>query len=215
MSPPWQKNYKKSNFSESLRDSARRLPGWFQGPLGVFEACWNDFPRCQTEIEKSKFLVRKHVRSSFFTLNSCCVMFISLSSGVFFVVEETSHCKVNTGWKGSTSHPRGKQWLTVYRAPQVCDFVWPRTNFPAYLRSRPVQKWIRCVCLCVLEKVVHKGRFFCNPEKPKISQKSKFFKMQHKASKHLLEAFGELLGASIVVWSTIECLEKHVEPFWV
>jgi hypothetical protein len=25
------KNYKKSNFSESLRDSARRLPGWFQG----------------------------------------------------------------------------------------------------------------------------------------------------------------------------------------
>ena len=77
------KNYKKSNFSESLRDSARRLPGWFQGPLGVFEACWNDFPRCQTKIEKSKFLVRKHVRSSFFTLNSCCVMFISLSSGFF------------------------------------------------------------------------------------------------------------------------------------
>ena len=76
-------NYKKSNFSESLRDSARRLPGWFQGPLGVFEACWNDFPRCQTKIEKSKFLVRKHVRSSFFTLNSCCVMFISLSSGFF------------------------------------------------------------------------------------------------------------------------------------
>ena len=77
------KNYKKSNFSESLRDSARRLPGWFQGSLGVFEACWNDFPRCQTKIEKSKFLVRKHVRSSFFTLNSCCVMFISLSSGFF------------------------------------------------------------------------------------------------------------------------------------
>ena len=81
--PQNDKKYKKSNFSESLRDSARRLPGWFQGPLGVFEACWNDFPRCQTKIEKSKFLVRKHVRSSFFTLNSCCVMFISLSSGFF------------------------------------------------------------------------------------------------------------------------------------
>ena len=50
------KNYKKSNFSESLRDSARRLPGWFQGPLGVFEACWNDFPRWQTKMTRRAFL---------------------------------------------------------------------------------------------------------------------------------------------------------------
>ena len=35
--------------------------------------------------------------------------------------------------------------------------------------------------------------------------------MQHKASKQLLEAFEELLGASAVVWSTFECLEKHTK----
>ena len=75
----------------------------------------------------------------------CNVYFVVFR--IFFVAEETSHCKVNTGWKGSTSHPRGKQWLTVYRAPQVLvakgvfiwifliigSFVWSGYNFSMVL----------------------------------------------------------------------------------
>ena len=52
------------------------------------------------------------------------------------------------------------------------------------------------------------GKIFVRPRK---SQKSKFFKMQHKASKQLLEAFEELLGASTVVWSAFECSEKRTK----
>ena len=35
--------------------------------------------------------------------------------------------------------------------------------------------------------------------------------MQQKTSKWLPEAHRELLGASKVVWSTFECLEKHTK----
>ena len=52
------------------------------------------------------------------------------------------------------------------------------------------------------------GKIFVGHRK---SQKSKCFKMQRKASKELLEAFEELLGAFPVVWSTFECFEKHTK----
>ena len=59
--------------------------------------------------------------------------------------------------------PRGKHWLTVYRAPQVCVVVWPRTNFFTFVRARRIRKCIRCVHVCVLWKFPCEEIFFMTP----------------------------------------------------
>ena len=51
----------------------------------------------------------------------------------------------------------------------MCVFVCLGINFPTFLRSRPMQKWIRCVCLCVLENFLSKHRFFYDSEKSRFS----------------------------------------------
>ena len=52
------------------------------------------------------------------------------------------------------------KWSRKIRYLKICEFNCPRSNFPAKIRSRPIQECIRCVCLCVIEKSVLQDRFF-------------------------------------------------------
>ena len=93
--------------------------------------------------------------------------------------------------EGSTGPSRGEHRLTVYRAHaswdqeglsksgvngsekwrflRIHEFVSLRSNFPTFLRSRPIQECTRCVCLCVLEKVVLLDGFEHASEKSRFS----------------------------------------------
>ena len=46
-----------------------------------------------------------------------------------------------------------------------CEFVWARTNFLTFLRSRPIQKCIRCVQGSVWENLLGENMFSHDTEK--------------------------------------------------
>ena len=119
------------------------------------------------------------------------------------------------GWRFTARHKFtsrvAQDFLCIsIRKMNITQNLWIRLTPDQFSGLPEVETYPEMDSLCLsmrFRKSCSQGKvFFCNPEKSKIWQKSKFFKMQQKTSKQLLEASGELLGAPTVVWSTFECL---------
>jgi len=177
-----------SSFLESRREASKQLQGCLVSVLECLCAAMHDFV-----IEKGREYIAKV--EVFSCISWCsygvlrrrrclswarCVAAESICAGLHARGPGSVSVREICGGKGLRVIPRGKQRLTVYRAHQVCVFVWHGTNFCTFLRSRAIQECICCVCLCVLEKVVREKIFFCDTEKVEIFMKIWLFSKMPK-----------------------------------